>query len=90
MTGSLSVHRTVTYYGEGPTVYNAYVDYPTGVKVSVVPPQLKFVATGQKLSFRIDFVPYQVSHGSFVFGSLTWRNGVHRVRSPIGVNVVSI
>ncbi|XP_059663380.1 subtilisin-like serine-protease S [Cornus florida] len=90
MTGSLSVHRTVTYYGEGLTVYYAQVDYPSGVKVTVTPNKLKFSEAGQKMSFKVDFTPYRSSNGSFVFGALTWSNGHHTVRSPIGLNVLSV
>ncbi|GMI97248.1 AUXIN-INDUCED IN ROOT CULTURES 3 [Hibiscus trionum] len=90
MNGSLSVHRTVTYYGKDPTVYYAYIDHPDGVKVRVTPSKLCFTKTGEKISFRVDFMPYKKSDGSFVFGALTWRNGIHKVRSPIGLNVLSV
>ncbi|XP_050213971.2 subtilisin-like serine-protease S [Mercurialis annua] len=90
MQGSVSVHRTVTYYDKGPSVYSAKIDHPSGVEVTVTPAILNFTKTGQKMSFRIDFTPIKTSNGSFVFGALTWSNGVHRVRSPIGLNVVSL
>lgn len=90
MNGSLSVHRTVTYYGKGQTDYVAYIEHPVGVKVTVVPSKLCFTKTGEKMSFRVDFIPYRNSNGSFVFGALTWRNGIHNVRSPIGLNVLSV
>ncbi|KAK3016729.1 hypothetical protein RJ639_006707 [Escallonia herrerae] len=90
MNGNLSVHRTVTYYGEGYTTYYAKLDYPDGVNVSVTPHELKFRKAGEKVSFRVDFAPYKSSNGSFVFGALTWSNGIHRIRSPIGLNIVSV
>ena len=90
MNRSLSLYRTVTYYGKDPTVYVASIDYPTGVEVKVTPAKLKFTKVGEKMSFRVDFIPFKNSNGSFVFGSLTWINGIHRVRSPIGLNVVSV
>ncbi|TYI10058.1 hypothetical protein ES332_A09G115100v1 [Gossypium tomentosum] len=90
MNGSLSVYRTVTYYGKDPTVYYAYVDHPVGVKVKVTPSKLCFTKTGEKMSFKVDFIPYMNSSGSFVFGALTWSNGIHKVRSPIGLNVLSV
>ncbi|KAE8705805.1 pentatricopeptide repeat-containing protein [Hibiscus syriacus] len=88
MNGSLSVHRTVTYYGNDATVYYAYIDHPVGVKVRVTPSKLCFTKTGEKMSFRVDFMPYEKSNGSFVFGALTWSNGIHKVRSPIGLGVL--
>lgn len=89
LNGSLSVHRLVTYCGHGPTVYYAYVDYPAGVKVTVTPNKLKFTKAGEKMSFRVDLMPFKNSNGSFVFGALTWSNGIHKVRSPISLNVLS-
>ncbi|XP_059429002.1 subtilisin-like serine-protease S [Corylus avellana] len=90
MNGSLSVYRTVTYYGKDPTTYVASIDQPTGVIVKVTPANLRFTKTGEKMSFRVAFIPFKNSNGSFVFGALTWSNGIHRVRSPIGLNVVSV
>lgn len=90
LNGSLSVQRTVTYYGKGSTIYKAKIDYPAGVNVSVMPNQLKFEKAGDKLSFKINFTPYNTSNGEFVFGALTWTNRLHVVRSPIGLNVLSV
>ncbi|KAK9126419.1 hypothetical protein Scep_015265 [Stephania cephalantha] len=90
VNGSVSVVRTVTYYGKGPTVYVANVEKPVGVNVTVTPYKLKFYNAGEKQSFKVDFLPYKASNGSFVFGSITWSNGVNRVRSPIGLNVISV
>jgi hypothetical protein len=90
MNGSISVYRTVTYYGTGQTVYVAKVDYPPGVQVTVTPATLKFTKTGEKLSFKIDFKPLKTSDGNFVFGALTWSSGIHKVRSPIALNVLSL
>ncbi|XP_062083097.1 subtilisin-like serine-protease S [Humulus lupulus] len=88
LNGSLSLYRTVTYYGSGPTVYVACVDSPMGVNVAVYPAKLKFTNTWEKKTFRVDLAPIMSSNGSFVFGALTWSNGIHSVRSPIALNVV--
>ncbi|RZC82208.1 hypothetical protein C5167_044998 [Papaver somniferum] len=90
MNGSVSVLRTVTYYGYGPTVFKPFVESPSGVKVTVTPHKLKFKETGEKMSFRVRFMPYKSSNGSFVFGSITWSDGIYHVRSPIGLNVISV
>ncbi|KAI7752947.1 hypothetical protein M8C21_023259 [Ambrosia artemisiifolia] len=87
MAGNVSVYRTVTYVGEGPTVYFSKLEVIAGVKAWVYPDVLRFTKSGEKMTYRIDFVPYKSSNGSFVFGSLTWRNDVHMVRSPIAINV---
>ncbi|MFS7908027.1 putative tripeptidyl-peptidase II [Helianthus anomalus] len=90
MSGNVSVYRTVTYVGEGPTVYYSKLQAITGVRTSVYPNVLRFSKSGEKMTYRIDFVPYKSSIGRFEFGSLTWRNDVHMVRSPIAVNVASV
>ncbi|KAL4560791.1 hypothetical protein LXL04_032945 [Taraxacum kok-saghyz] len=88
LTGNLSVYRTVTYIGEGPGVFYSKVEI-AGVKASVYPNVLRFGKSGEKMTYRIDFVAYKISNGS-LFGSLTWMNNLHRVRSPIAVNGVSV
>ncbi|KAG9158119.1 hypothetical protein Leryth_000275 [Lithospermum erythrorhizon] len=90
MRGNLSVYRTVTYYGEGRNLYIPKIDNPSGVKVSVTPTQLRFYAYGEKLTYRLDFVPYEVSNGSYVFGAFAWIDGVNPVTSPIALNVISV
>ncbi|XP_057806178.1 subtilisin-like serine-protease S isoform X2 [Salvia miltiorrhiza] len=90
LKGNISVHRTVTYYGEGPAVYKAEVDSPAGVYVSVTPNKLSFKKMGEKMSFMINFTPYKTSEENFVFGALTWTDGMHVVRSPIGLNILSL
>jgi hypothetical protein len=65
-------------------------DDPAGVQVTVTPAQLKFTKTGENMSFRIDFKPLKTSDGNFVFGALTWSNGVHKVRRPIALQVLSL
>ncbi|TKY67081.1 CO(2)-response secreted protease [Spatholobus suberectus] len=89
LNGSLSVYRTVTYRGEEPTVYYASVENPSGVNVRVTPAELKFWKSGEKITFRIDFLPFKNSNGNYVFGALIWNNGIQRVMSPIGLNVLS-
>ncbi|POO01284.1 Subtilase [Trema orientale] len=88
LNGSLSLYRTVTYYDSGPTVYVACVDSPAGVNVAVYPAKLKFTYPWEKKTFRVDLTPIKSSNGSFVFGALTWSNGIKSVRSPIALNIV--
>nr|DAD28794.1 TPA_asm: hypothetical protein HUJ06_030262 [Nelumbo nucifera] len=90
MNRSIAVHRTVTYYGKGRTIYVASINKPAGVDVVVRPSKLKFSKAGEKKSFEVHFKPYKKSKESFVFGDLTWSNGIHNVRSPIGLKVLSV
>ncbi|KAI3924788.1 hypothetical protein MKW98_031039 [Papaver atlanticum] len=78
MNGSVTVVRTL--------------DSPAGVKVkaTVKPKQLKFKEAGENMKFGVTFVADKTSHGSLVFGSLTWSSGnKYKVRIPIGLNLAS-
>ncbi|XP_051134598.1 subtilisin-like serine-protease S [Andrographis paniculata] len=92
LNGTLSVVRTVTYVGKGSAVYKATIEAPEGVYVTVTPNELRFDMEGEKMSYRVDFKAYKKrSDGDddqFVFGALTWSDGIHVVRSPIGLNIV--
>ncbi|KAI3901049.1 hypothetical protein MKW92_050104 [Papaver armeniacum] len=45
---------------------------------------------GEQMKFSVSFVADKTSHGSLVFGSLTWSSGnKYNVRSPIGLNLAS-
>ncbi|XP_072089859.1 subtilisin-like serine-protease S [Arachis hypogaea] len=89
LNGSLSVYRTVTFYGKEATVYYASIENPEGVNVTVTPSELRFMKEGEKASFRVDLKALKKSNGNFVFGGITWKNGIQRVRTPIGLNVIS-
>ncbi|KAF8396427.1 hypothetical protein HHK36_018046 [Tetracentron sinense] len=88
LSGNMSVHRTLTYYGKGPTIYIANVEQPEGVKIVVKPHKLNFKNYGEKMSFKVDFIPHNDGSFMFVTGALTWDNGLHKVRSPIALNFV--
>lgn len=83
ITDKLSVYRSVTYIGKGPTVYYLKLEAIAGVKASIYADVLRFSKPGNKITYRIDFLPYKNSNGSFEFGSLTWRNDVYMLRSLI-------
>ncbi|KAH7512170.1 hypothetical protein FEM48_Zijuj12G0062100 [Ziziphus jujuba var. spinosa] len=87
MNGPMSVYRTVTYKGKenDPKVYKAYIEYPPGVELSVAPDILDFSNNSTKATYRIDFRPFNA--WGYVYGSITWTDGVHNVRSPIVINV---
>ncbi|KAI3923105.1 hypothetical protein MKX01_014488 [Papaver californicum] len=90
MNGNVSVIRTVSYYGRGSATFRAFTRNPSGVKVAVTPNVLSFKKTGEKKSFRVNFMPSETTNGSFVFGSLSWRSDIYQVTSPIALNVRSV
>ncbi|XP_062074026.1 subtilisin-like protease SBT3.5 isoform X2 [Humulus lupulus] len=88
-TTSVTVTRTVTNVGEFDSVYEAVVEAPSGVEMRVEPQVLRFDTTTRRLSFEVTFFSAQRVHGDYKFGSLTWFDGKHRVRSPVAVRVIT-
>lgn len=82
---SATVLRTVTNVGNITAVYKALVKVPYGLKVRVEPQTLSFNSDIRVLNFSVSFMSTQKLHGDYKFGSLTWTDGTHFVRTPITV-----
>lgn len=81
-TAVLTLHRTVTNVGPPVSNYHAMVSPFKGASVNVEPQSLNFTRKYQKLSYKVTFTT--ISRQSVPeFGGLVWKDGVHRVRSPI-------
>ncbi|XP_021826896.1 subtilisin-like protease SBT1.3 [Prunus avium] len=78
----LTLHRTVTNVGPPVSNYHAIVSPFKGAYVQVEPRTLKFTRANQKLSYKITFTT-KSRQATPEFGGLVWKDGVHRVRSPI-------
>ncbi|TKV99436.1 hypothetical protein SEVIR_8G043200v4 [Setaria viridis] len=87
---TVTVRRTVTNVGPAEATYQAVVEAPPGVDVSVEPSVIKFSEGGSKeATFRVTFTARQRVQGGYTFGSLTWLDGnTHSVRIPIAVRTV--
>jgi len=85
---SVNVSRTVTNVGS-PSLYRVRIEAPSGVEVWVEPAKLKFKKTGEKKEFRVSFTLKSKPDNTteYVFGSLTWTDHKHRVRSPVVVKL---
>lgn len=82
-----TISRTVTNVaGNNETTYTVAVDAPQGLNVKVIPEELKFTESGQKLSYQVVFTSASSSLNEDVFGSITWSNGKYKVRSPFVVS----
>ncbi|GFQ07637.1 co(2)-response secreted protease [Phtheirospermum japonicum] len=77
-----TVKRTVTNVGEVYSTYMASVEAPAGLQVKVVPNKLKFTKNMEKRTFQVTFKLTTTSSSEDLFGSFTWYNWKHKVRSP--------
>ncbi|KAL3695424.1 hypothetical protein R1sor_009500 [Riccia sorocarpa] len=79
---SETVKRTVTNVGAASSTYTVSISKPDGVDVEISPSTLSFSALGQKKSFTVTLSKVTATEG-YVFGSYTWSDGTHSVRSSI-------
>ncbi|KAL6556917.1 hypothetical protein OROHE_006793 [Orobanche hederae] len=87
LRNSTTLTRRVTNIGGSVnTIYRAVIDAPAGTFVFVFPPILFFSCDIKEISFKVTITSmhHQLNAG-YSFGSLTWTDGVHKVRSPISV-----
>jgi hypothetical protein len=87
---SVTVWRTVTNVGQVKATYQAKIEAPTGVTISVDPSVITFKKGGrQTKTFKVTFKARQRVQGGYTFGSLTWLDGcTHSVRTPVAVRTV--
>lgn len=83
-TTILSISRTVTNVGPPVSSYRAVVSPFKGVDVKVEPQRLEFTSKIKKIIYKVTFI---VKTGATApqFGSIIWKNRVHRVRSPVAL-----
>lgn len=85
LSGSITVTRTLKNVGTAGT-YEARVQKPAGISVSVKPNSLTFKKVGEEKSFKVTLkVKNSKAAKKYVFGKLIWSDGKHNVRSPIVV-----
>ncbi|KAE9620996.1 hypothetical protein Lal_00019391 [Lupinus albus] len=84
----LTVHRTVTNVGPPISKYHVIVSPFKGVSVKVEPENLSFTREQKKLSYNVTFTT-RSRQTTPEFGSLVWKDGMHRVKSPIVITWLS-
>ncbi|KAB1200889.1 Xylem serine proteinase 1 [Morella rubra] len=77
--------RTVTNVGPAISIYNATINAPRGVEITVRPTSLSFSRVLQKRSFTVIVKAKPMPILQMVSGSLVWGSSRHIVRSPIVV-----
>jgi subtilisin family serine protease len=84
VTGPRTVTRTVTNVGDAASTYTVTVVPPPGFRVDVSPTSLT-LAPGDSASYEVRIRNRTSPPGAWRFGSLSWTDGTHVVRSPIAV-----
>ncbi|RZA29991.1 MAG: peptidase S8 and S53 subtilisin kexin sedolisin, partial [Lysobacteraceae bacterium] len=79
--GKLTLTRTVTNVGDATATYTASTTLP-GYNV-VVSPSTLTLAPGARASFSVTLTNQSAAVGAWTYGSLTWSDGKHVVRSPL-------
>ncbi|XVF53285.1 hypothetical protein PTKIN_Ptkin05aG0087200 [Pterospermum kingtungense] len=77
--------RTVTNVGPVNSKYKAIVEFASGINVAVRPEILIFNSKTKTISFSVMISSAHNVNAGYYFGSLTWTDGVHVVRSSISV-----
>ena len=87
-----TLQRRVTNVSGSASVYTANIEAPVGVSITVVTNEggnTLTVPANATVPFSLIFTPTQDALiDQWVFGAITWSDGVHSVRSPIAVKVV--
>ncbi|KAI4312407.1 hypothetical protein MLD38_037217 [Melastoma candidum] len=86
-----TVRRTVTNVGHPKSVNQVEVKPPLGTAVMVRPGVLVFGLGISKQSFEVEVTAtaMEKTYAGYYFGSMTWRDGLHSVRIPIAVRMVT-
>lgn len=79
--GSQTLTRTVTNVGDSNATYTATATLP-GFSVVVTPATLT-LAPGAKATYTAKLTRTTAALDTWSYGSLTWTDGVHKVRSPL-------
>lgn len=92
LSGAETIQRRVTNVSGSAAVYTASIEAPAGVSVTVVTNDggnSLTVPANATVPFSLIFTPTQSAViNQWLFGAITWSDGVHNVRSPIAVKVV--
>lgn len=84
IVGNLTLTRSVTNVSAASATYVASTSLP-GWNVVVTPASLT-LAPGAKGSFTVALARTSAPVNTWTFGSLTWSDGIHAVRSPLSAN----
>ncbi|CAA7409587.1 unnamed protein product [Spirodela intermedia] len=85
LSNQTTVTRKVTNVGP-PGIYRARVVPPPGISVKVNPERIAFKSVGEVKEFKVTMeAERSAAVFEYLFGRLTWSDGVHNVGSPLVV-----
>ena len=79
--GSVVVNRSVTNVGATAATYNATISVPG--YTAVVSPASLTLAVGQTKPFTVTLTRTNAPNNTWMFGSMSWTDGSHVVKSPV-------
>ncbi len=82
IAGSVTVDRTITSVADRTRTFRAVIEAPPGFDVQVSPNRVR-LAPGESANFEVTITTTDAAIEEWSFGSLTWRSGQYRARSPI-------
>jgi hypothetical protein len=85
VVGTVTVTRSVTNVGTAAATYTATASLPGFT--TVVSPSTLTLNPGETKSFTVKLTNVNAAEGVWKFGSLTWSDGTHLVRSPVQARV---
>ena len=89
LAGKQTVTRTVTNVSGTTGVYGATLQTPPGYRAQVSPKRL-VVPAGGSATYTVTFTRTDAAYGEWAFGSVTWSDQRHRVRSAVALRAVGI
>ncbi|KAI3457939.1 hypothetical protein Pfo_014602 [Paulownia fortunei] len=85
LKSSVTLTRTVTNVGDPNSKYEVVIVPPLGTVVKVNPSYLLFSPKVKKMNFSVTITTFHKITTEYYFGSLTWTDKVHEVKTPISV-----
>ncbi len=89
LPGVQTITRTVTSVASKKQTYVVDVDEPAGVEVTVSPSRFT-IEPGKKRTFTVVIRRISAAFDEYAYGSITWSDGKHKVRSPLAVRPVAL
>ncbi|GMJ07541.1 hypothetical protein like AT3G46850 [Hibiscus trionum] len=83
---TVNLQRTVTNVGVSTSTYNATISSNSKLEIEVIPEVLSFESLMEKKSYNVTVKGKALSEDSMASASLTWSDGIHKVRSPIVIH----